>query len=252
LLLPLQDAYVAKLSVRLMLPSSTHLLGTDELGRDLLSRFIAGTKYTILTALLTTLVAGASGWLMGRAALAAPTWFGRLLTVLAYICFVVPSFLLAARWPNRLLTAILCILPILPLFAIALIAIAVGKLTSWAASLALGPLLGVGIAYIIYRADRLNGAASQADRDHLFRQLAALMASMFAWGAYLHAALDILGLGMQPPEPSWGSMLIAQSASWWPQATAALGFLTIGMIAFLFSDTVSGVRDEKSYFDKHE
>ena len=73
---------------------------------------------------------------------------------------------------------------------------------------------------------------------------------MFAWGAYLHAVIDILGLGVEPPEPSWGSMLIAQSASLWPQATAALGFLTIGMVAFLFSDTVSGIRENSSDFSR--
>ena len=161
---PLQDAYVVKPSDSLISSNPTHLLGTDELGRDLLSRFIAGTKYTILTALLTILVAGASGWFLGRAALAAPTWFGRLVTVFAYVCFIAPSFLLAPRWPNRLLTTVLCIFPALPLFAIALIAIAVGNLTGWAASLALGPLLGVGIAYITYRAGRPSEGASQADK----------------------------------------------------------------------------------------
>jgi ABC-type dipeptide/oligopeptide/nickel transport system permease subunit len=69
--------------------------------------------------------------------------------------------------------------------------------------------------------------------------VAALMASVFAWAVCLHAALDVLGLGVQPPEPSWGSMLVVRNISWWPQATAAFGFLTVGVFAFSLSDLAS-------------
>jgi peptide/nickel transport system permease protein len=222
------------------------------MGRDLFSRFIAGSRYTILTGLMTTLLAGASGYLMGRAACAMPTWIGRLVTVLAYVCFVAPSFLLAPRWPNRLLTTALCLLSVLPLFIIALIVLVLGKLTGWTTALALGPLWGVGIAYVIHRANRQDRPASQAGRDNTVRHLAALMASIFAWAVYLHAVLDVLGLGVQPPAPSWGSMLIAQGVSLWPQAMAILGFLIIGTAAFSFSDIVSRQRDGNHILDKRE
>ena len=226
LLLPLQNAYVVNLGNRLVPPSPIYLFGTDELGRDLFSRFLAGSKYTILTGFMTTLLAGASGYLMGHGARAAPKWCGRLVSVLAYACFVVPSFLLTPRWPNRLLTTALCIVAFLPLFIIALIAVAVAKFTGWTTSLALGPLLGIGIAYVFYR-------------DNSLQDVAALMASVFAWAVCLHGALDVLGLGVQPPGSSWGIMFVAQNKSWWPQVAAALSFLTAGAAAFSFSDMVA-------------
>ncbi|WP_210252896.1 hypothetical protein [Rhizobium sp. ICMP 5592] len=250
--MPLQDAYVANLSNRLAPLSPANLLGTDEMGRDSFSRFIAGSKYTILTGLMTTLLAGASGYLMERAAGAGPTWIGRLVTVLGYVCFVAPSFLLTPRRPNRLLTTALCVFSVLPLFIIALIVVVLGKLTGWTTALALGPLWGVGIAYVIHRARRQDKPVSQAGRDNTARHFAALMASIFAWAVYSHAMLDILGLGAQPPTPSWGSMLVAQGVSFWPQAMAILGFLIVGTAAFSFSDIVSRGGDENHILDKRE
>jgi peptide/nickel transport system permease protein len=226
LLWPLQDAYVMNLGSRLVPPNSTYLFGTDEFGRDVYSRFLAGSRYTILTGFLTTLLAGASGYLLGNGARAKPEWLGRLVTILAYMCFVVPSFMLAPRWPNRLLATALCLFAILPLFIIALVVVSVGELTGWMTSLALGPLWGIGIAYVLYK-------------DRSLKAVAALMASVFAWAVCLHAALDVLGLGVQPPEPSWGSMLVVRNISWWPQATAAFGFLTVGVFAFSLSDLAS-------------
>ncbi|MGV1755867.1 hypothetical protein ACQZ6F_09875 [Rhizobium sp. A22-96] len=242
--LPLQDAYVVKLDIRLMPASPTHLLGTDELGRDFFSRFVAGSEYTVLTGLMTTLLAGVSGWLLRRAAQAAPIRFGRLVVILAHICFIAPSFLLAPRWLGRLLMIVLSLFSALPLFIITLIVIGFGKLSGVAASFALGPLFGVGIAYIISRDDCLSSLASEADGRSQFLRLVALTAPVFAWSAYFLAILDILGLGVQPPRSSWGNMLGAQSISSWPQAAAGLGFLVIGMTAFTFSNAIARGQNE--------
>lgn len=250
--LRLEDAYVTDLSNRLAPSSPAHLLGTDEMGRDLLARFIAGTRYTILIGLMTTLLAGASGYLADRAARIAPNWIGRPIAVLAYICFLAPSFLLAPRWPNRLLMAGLCVLGILPLFIIGLIVLLFGNLTGGATTLVLGPLWGVGIAYIIRRANHLAKPDSQAGGDNAIRPSAALMASVFAWAVYLQAVLDVLGLGVRPPASSWGSMLIAQGISLWPQAIAILGFLIIGTTAFSLSDMISRARDGNHIPGKRE
>ncbi|MDH0616687.1 MULTISPECIES: hypothetical protein [unclassified Agrobacterium] len=70
LLLPLQSTYV--LDHRFVLANSAHLFGTDEMERDMLSRFLAGGKYTILTGFTTTLLACASGYLMGAGVRIAP------------------------------------------------------------------------------------------------------------------------------------------------------------------------------------
>lgn len=239
LALPLQDAYISKPGDRLIPASAIHPLGTDELGRDLFSRFIVGTQYTVLAALLTTLLAGMSGWLVALAIRVAPVWFNSLIAILARICFIFPSFLLAPSWPNRLLMTVFSLLPLLPLFIITLLLIVAGNLTGLTTSFVLGPLFGVGIAYIISLTDRPNTPVARAVERHSFRQLIALTAPVFAWSAYFQTMLDILGLGVQPPQPSWGSVLGAQSISLWPQAAAGLGFLVIGMTAFAFSDALA-------------
>ncbi|CVI62911.1 hypothetical protein AGR7A_pAt20017 [Agrobacterium deltaense NCPPB 1641] len=51
--------------------------------------------------------------------------------------------------------------------------------------------------------------------------------------------MDILGLGVSPPEPSWGRMLVAQSQSWGAQVASALSFLMIAIFAFSSSDIIS-------------
>lgn len=239
LTLPLQDAYVSRLSERLAPPNLAHPLGTDELGRDLLSRFIMGTKYTVLAALITTLLAGVSGWFLLLASQTALVWFRRLIAILARICFVAPSFLLASRWPNRLLMTALCFCPILPLFIITFLLITAGSTTGIATSFVLGPLFGVGVAYLFSKADHGSTRTTQADKGRSFRQLAALTAPVFAWSAYFQMTIDILGLGVQPPQPSWGIILDAQSISLWPQAAAGLGFLIIGVTAFTFNDAIA-------------
>jgi peptide/nickel transport system permease protein len=245
LALPFQDAYISKLSDRLISASAIHPLGTDELGRDLFSRFIVGTQYTVLAALLTTLLAGMSGWLVALAIRPAPVWCSRLISILARACFIFPSFLLAPSWPNRLLMTVFCLFPILPLCIITLLLIVAGNLTGLTTSFVLGPLFGVGIAYVISLTNRPNTPVSRANAGHSFRQLIALTAPVFAWSAYFQTMLDILGLGVQPPRPSWGSVLSAQSISLWPQAAAGLGFLVIGMTAFAFSDALARGRTRR-------
>ncbi|CUX49576.1 membrane hypothetical protein [Agrobacterium deltaense Zutra 3/1] len=116
-----------------------------------------------------------------------------------------------------------------PHFAVvhhSLIVIAGAGLTGWTNCFVLGPLWGVAIAYVFQR-DTSPGAA------------AALTISVFAWAVVSHAELDILGLGASPPEPSWGSMLVAQSQSWGAQVASALSFLMIAIFAFSSSDIIS-------------
>src|SRR5205809_723715 len=83
------DPYQLNFAERLAPPTFAHPLGTDELGRDLLARFIAGTRYTLLTGLTTALIAAVLGWLATLAASRVAA-FGRLVVVLAYAGFVLP------------------------------------------------------------------------------------------------------------------------------------------------------------------
>jgi peptide/nickel transport system permease protein len=217
-------------------------LGTDDLGRDLLARFIGGTKYTILTGLVTTLISIALGTPLGLAARAAPAWLGRFLVILAYVCFVFPRFMLSSSWPSRWLMAVACALAILPIPVFVVTALGIWNWVGWANAFALGSLFAVAVAYTI-RAGHLHRAVSAESVKNWSLQLRALAPSVFFWSVCCHIALDVMGLGARPPELSWGSTLIARSGSWWPNIITGLSLVTLGFIAFALSD---GMTSEKA------
>ena len=159
--------------------------------------------------------------------------------ILGYVCFVLPSFLLSLSWKGRLLTAALCAIGLLPAVLLAVALMAVGDLWGWAGSVPLGLLFGVGVAYSLYKAERVPMPPSARHGVGSLRPLGAVMTSVFVWAVYAQALLDTLGLGVRPPEPSWGTMLMAQSASWWPNVIASLGLAIIGLTAFATGDLLS-------------
>jgi peptide/nickel transport system permease protein len=244
-ILPLQDATAIHFINILAPPSQRHFLGTDELGRDLLARFIGGTKYTILTGLVTTLISIALGAPLGLAAHAAPAWLGRFIVILAYVCFVFPRFMLSSSWLSRWLMAVACTLAILPIPVFVVTAVGIWDWVGWVNAFALGSLFAVAVAYTI-RAGYLHEAGSAERIKNWPPQLSALVPSVFFWSVCSHISLDIMGLGVQPPGLSWGSTLIARSGSWWPNIITGLSLVTLGFIAFALSDGMTSGKARRS------
>ena len=227
------DPYQLSVATRLVPPTFAHPLGTDEMGRDLLARFIIGTRYTLWTGLTTALLAGALGWLTAVAA-ARVRLLGRLVVVLAYAGFVLPGHLLAPTRAGRVLVAILCGLLWLPLLWIGLAVIALENPPS--NSLVLAPLFAVAAAFILHRDDQARARLPT---------LISLMPWLVVWSVYAHAAIDSLGLGVQPPAPSWGTLLWVKSGSLLPNLVAGFSLFTLGFIALLVS------ADERTASETH-
>src|SRR5215469_4829740 len=188
------------------LPSHSHLLGTDALGRDRLSRLIYGARASMLLApaagLLSVLLA------LGLALLAAVAgrWWEHAILAAADLCLSLPWFflLLAAR----------ALLPLnTPATAAAIITFALLGVLGWAAP---ARVMVASVRQFLQSGFILLAQASGCGRVrlafiHLAPNLTPLLVAQFliATPSYLlaEASLGLLGLGIPEPVPSWGGLL---------------------------------------------
>lgn len=217
---------------RLSAPSPRHPMGTDDLGRDILSRVIYGTRTSASVAVLAVGLALPVGTMLG---LVSGYFGGRLDQVIMRgmdLLFAFPPLLLAL-----FVTAMLG-----PSLRNAMIAIGVVFTPSFA-RVARGAVLSLkGVPFV--EAARAIGAGDlYLIRRHLLPNAAPSLIVQttlsLAWAILTEASLSFIGLGVQPPAPSWGGMLnearrFLQTAPWMavssgmPIALAIFGFSLLG------------------------
>lgn len=191
-----------ELERRLEAPSLAHPLGLDELGRDVLSRLLAGARVSVTVGLVVVGIAGTLGTLLGVAAGAAGgRWDAALMRAIdVFLAF--PGILLAIA-----LVAVLG--PALSHVVLALAAI------GWVgyARLARGQVLQLREQEYVLAARAAGVGTARLVLRHLLPNvlpLTVVQASLGLAGAILaEASLSFLGLGIQPPTPSWGAMINA-------------------------------------------
>lgn len=196
------DPLAVSLPERLLPPGGEHLLGTDELGRDLAARLAAGARGSLGVALLAALLSVATG----LAAASVAFVFGRVADTLV---FRAADLLLA--FPGGLLAITVAALlgPGRRNLVLALAA------AGWVgiARVARGELLRWAEAPFVEAARAAGAGRGRIFRVHLLPQLlpvAAVQGAMLVSGFVLaEGALSFLGLGLPPPHPSWGGMLDA-------------------------------------------
>jgi peptide/nickel transport system permease protein len=218
-------------------PGPLHLLGTDNTGRDVLSRVVWGARVSLIAGLVSVALAVVAGCGIG---LAAGYWGGRLDGVLMRFIDAVLSFpaLVLALALGAVLGA-----------GLGGVLIALGVVyTPTFARLMRGQVLTVRTREYVHAARLLGGADSWILRRHILPNTATpivVQASLSVGFAILaEASLSFLGLGVQPPEPSWGSMINAgrgylQQAPWMVFGPGAALFLTVLGLNFLGD----GIRD---------
>lgn len=197
---------------QLQAPDSTHLLGTDLLGRDVLSRYLYGGRQTLITALAATMFAVATGTALG---LLMGMQAGRL---------------------DALLTPVINALLALPGLILALVVLAAAGRGTLPLSLAIGLSQTASTALIVRTAAltvrtqpyveaayALGAARARVVTRHILPNIAPTLAAyasvMFGYALLNGAALTFLGVGYVPGTPDWGVMLaegraLLRSAPW--------------------------------------
>ncbi|OHX14053.1 dipeptide ABC transporter permease DppC [Chromobacterium sphagni] len=207
------------------------VFGTDELGRDILSRLIHGARLSLFIGLMSVLMALVPGVVLGLLAAFFPKVLGSSIMRLMDIMMALPSLLLAV--------AIMAILG--PGLTNAMIAIATVSLPAYVRLTRASAMTELNRDYVV--ASRVAGAG-------LFRLMFVTVlpncmaplivhATMSFSSAILEiAALGFLGLGVQPPTPEWGTMLASArdyiESAWWvvtlPGLTILLSVLAINLM----------------------
>ncbi|WP_127998006.1 ABC transporter permease [Piscinibacter defluvii] len=187
-------------AAKLRPPSATHWLGTDSLGRDIASLLIVGARASIAAGLIAVGLGMAVGVALGLLAAARRGWVEELVMRLADFGLAFPALLtaimLSAIHGPGLATAVIAIgLYNIPEFA---------RLTRAAANT-------VWAREYVLAAQALGKGAWRISAQHVLPNIAALLIVQatlrFAIAILAEAALSYLGLGTQPPMPSWGRML---------------------------------------------
>jgi peptide/nickel transport system permease protein len=181
-------------------PSAAHPLGTDELGRDVLSRTIHAARISLLVALVAVTTGLVGGTLVGLAAAWFGGWVDAALMRLMELLFSFPAILLAVILMASLGTSTLN-----AMIAIGIIFIPGFSRLARAAANDVLRRPYVDAARVIGMSDlRIVG---REILPNVATPLLVEAAVAFAYAVLLESALSFLGLGAQPPEPSWGNML---------------------------------------------
>jgi peptide/nickel transport system permease protein len=202
LIAPLVSPYAptSQLGRRLQLPSSRFLLGTDEFGRDILSRIIYGTRISLYVGAISVGMALLSGGLIGLLSGFYGGLLDNLLMRLVDIVFSIPSLILAIAIAGLLG----------PNLRNAMIAIGIVYAPTYARLIRAAVLTVKNLPYI--EAATVTGSTTwNTITRHLLPNIMPPMivqtSLLLSTAILAEAALSFLGLGTQPPDPSWGTMV---------------------------------------------
>jgi peptide/nickel transport system permease protein len=211
-------------------PGAAHWFGTDQLGRDVFSRTIYGSRPVLIASLLGVVVATVAGVGVGLAAGTAP------------------------RWLNSVIMRIVDVLLAIPVLMIALILIATAGSGVRSIVIAIGVAFTPGFARIVEASVRRLRSAEyvQAARvfgsspvrtslrhllPNLLTEVVVLGTSAIGWAVLTATTLSFLGLGVQLPQADWGTDLAAGavnlSTSWWLSVFPGIA-ITITILAANF------------------
>jgi len=217
-----RDPGAIDIALRLQSPSFDYPLGTDDLGRDVLARILYGARISLL---------------VGFVAVGIATFIGILLGAMAGFY---------GRWVDSLIMRFVDIMLCFPSFFLILAVIAFLEPSIWNIMIIIGLTSWMGVARLV-RAEFLSlrerdfvvaaRAIGARDTRIIFRHIlpnaispVLVSATLGIAGAILtESALSFLGIGVQPPTPSWGNMLIAGKqtlgTAWWLSVFPGLAIL---------------------------
>jgi len=238
-LLPLADPAALVGSGQLH-PSAAHLLGTDQLGRDVLSRTVYGARHTLVTAVLSTALAAAIGIPLGVLAGYLSRWHSGVVMRVMDVLLAFPGLLLA-----------LVIVTVLgPGVTTVVLAVAISYIPIFA-RVAYGPTKSVRAQDYISAAKVVGCRPIRIVGRHvlpvLSSELIVVISSAIGWTTLLAATLDFLGFGIRPPSPDWGADLSAGvqylGQAWWISAAPGIAITVTILIANYMGDFLASMTD---------
>jgi peptide/nickel transport system permease protein len=216
---------------KLAAPSAAHWLGTDSLGRDIVSQLLVGARTSILVGVVAVLIGLLCGVALGCLAAARRGWVEEAVMRLSDFAFAFPA----------LLSAIMLGAIYGPGIATGIVAIGIFNIPVFARTARASANAVWAREYVL--AARAAGAGPwRITLDHVLPNIASVLivqaTVQFATAILAEAALSYLGLGTQPPTPSWGRMLNeaqtqmfqAPQLAIWPGAAIALAVLGLNLI----------------------
>jgi peptide/nickel transport system permease protein len=248
-LAPFDPVAPPDLAARLADPSSTHPLGTDDLGRDVLSRLLFGARISLTVAFLAVGMSVALGTALGAVAGYAGGWWDTLIARFVDIVLAVPRLVL--------LIVIVAVLQEPSPWTIVLVL----GLTQWPqiARLVRGEVLSIKERDYVRAAEALGCSPRRVLARHILPNTLGpvIVASTLgiANTIVLEAGLSFLGLGVQPPTPSWGAMVADGRGhlleAWWISTFAGLAIVATVVSFNLVGEGLRQAVDPKSRSRHH-
>lgn len=224
-------------------PSSEHLLGTDELGRDVLIRVLAGAtvslRVSIVAVLIGLLIGGSIGTLAAMGRRAVDESLMRTVDVFLAFPAIVLALLVSLLLGSRLI----------------LVSLIIGIVISPQVARLVRARMRTELREGYVTAERSTGASlARILTVHVSRNIAAPIAAysllLLADSMLFEAALSYIGVGVQPPKASWGNMILGGqqllvSNKWWVSVFPGIAlFLTVAALNLL-ADRQVGVAGEQ-------
>ncbi|MDX8493476.1 ABC transporter permease [Mesorhizobium sp. VK22B] len=230
-------------NARLVPPGAAHWFGTDDLGRDIYSRIVYGSRWTLYVVILVAIIAAPIGLLVGTVAGYAGGWTDAILMRITDIFLAFPKLVLALAFVAALGPGI----------ENAVLAIAI---TSWPpyARIARAETLTVRNSDYIKAVQLMGASPFRIVLRHIMPLCISsliIRVTLDMAGIILTAAgLGFLGLGAQPPLPEWGAMIASGRRfildQWWVAAAPGAAILIVSLGFNLLGDGLRDALDPRS------
>lgn len=224
--------------------SSAHLLGTDQLGRDMLSRVVHGTRVSLLVGAGAALLAGVVGTAVGLASGYFGGWADRTLMRLADVQLAFPSLLLALAVVGFLGSGLWMVILVL-------------GFTGWVsyARVVRSEVMSLRTRDFVTEARAIGVTDVTIMRRHLLPNVMAPLATIgtlhVAAAIVAEASLSYLGLGVPKETVTWGGMLadgqLYLGTSWWVAVFPGITLMLTSLAINITGDALRDVADPKAY-----
>lgn len=231
------SAYEIEMSAKLQLPDAQHWLGTDPFGRDVVSLLLVGARNSILVGVIAVSIGLTIGTTLGLLAAARRGWVEELIMRLADFTFAFPAILSAIMMTAVFGAGIVN----------SIIAIGIFNIPSFA-RITRASAVAIWSREFVLAARACGKGPWRITIEHVLPNILSVLivqaTIQFALAILAEAALSYLGLGTQPPQPSWGRMLAeAQTLMFQAPQLAVFPGLAIALAVLGLNLAGDGLRD---------